>query len=89
MHLRLNPVETASRRHLEHYHQLQEENDRLKKRVKVLQEEGQAAEDVTMKVKHKLQEEGSDSTLNSESAFIKISEVGCNSHFLSVENKFE
>ncbi|KAG8182774.1 hypothetical protein JTE90_023408 [Oedothorax gibbosus] len=63
LHLRFNPLDTANKRHLEHFHKLQEENDQLKKRVKVLEEEGVGATDITMKVVRKLESEGSDSSL--------------------------
>ncbi|XP_055943246.1 mitotic spindle assembly checkpoint protein MAD1-like [Argiope bruennichi] len=65
LHLRFNPLDIANQRHLERFNKLQEENDQLKKRVKVLEEEGLAASDVTMKVQQKLQSEGADSTLES------------------------
>ncbi|GBM51437.1 Mitotic spindle assembly checkpoint protein MAD1 [Araneus ventricosus] len=65
LHLRFNPLDAANRRHLERFNKLQEENDQLKKRIKVLEEEGVAATDVTMKVQQKLQSEGADSTLES------------------------
>lgn len=48
------------------FEKLQEENDRLKKRIKVLEEEGAAATDVTIKVQQKLAQEGSDSTIKSK-----------------------
>lgn len=63
LHLRFNPLDNANRRYLESFSKLQEENDQLKKRIKVLEEEGVAASDVTMKVQQKLQSEGADSTL--------------------------
>ncbi|GIY73955.1 mitotic spindle assembly checkpoint protein MAD1 [Caerostris extrusa] len=63
VHLRFNPVANANRSYLENFHKLQEENDQLKKRIKVLEEEGVAASDVTMKVQQKLKTEGADSTL--------------------------
>lgn len=65
LHLQFNPLDNANKRHLELFRELQNENDRLKKRVKVLEEEGAAATDVTIKVQQKLAEEGSDSTIKS------------------------
>lgn len=65
LHLRFNPLDNANKRYLEAYEKLQEENDRLKKRIKVLEEEGATATDVTIKVQQKLAEEGSDTTLKS------------------------
>ncbi|XP_054710975.1 mitotic spindle assembly checkpoint protein MAD1-like [Uloborus diversus] len=65
LHLKLNPSDNANRNHLAAFHKLQEENDALKKRIKVLEEEGIAASDVTMKVQQKLATEGADSTLKS------------------------
>ncbi|CAL1287787.1 unnamed protein product [Larinioides sclopetarius] len=65
LHLRFNPLDTANQRYLERFNKLQEENDQLKKRIKVLEEEGVAATDVTMKVQQKLRSEGADSTLES------------------------
>ncbi|GFS85552.1 mitotic spindle assembly checkpoint protein MAD1 [Nephila pilipes] len=65
VHLRFNPLENANKKFTEQFHKLQEENDQLKKRIKVLEEEGVAAVDVTMKVQQKLESEGADSTLQS------------------------
>lgn len=65
VHLRFNPLENANKNFLEQYHKMREENDQLKKRIKVLEEEGVAAVDVTMKVQQKLESEGADSTLQS------------------------
>lgn len=68
-HLRHNPVDNANKRHLEAFKELQDENDHLKKRVKVLEEEGAAATDVTLKVQQKLAEEGSDSTIKGKNMY--------------------
>ncbi|KFM77084.1 Mitotic spindle assembly checkpoint protein MAD1, partial [Stegodyphus mimosarum] len=65
LHLKCNPLDNANAKHLEAFKKLQEENDHLKKRIKVLEEEGAAATDVTMKVQQKLANEGADSTLKS------------------------
>lgn len=72
LHLRFNPLDNANRRHLEIFKELQEENDRLKKRIKVLEEEGAAATDVTIKVQQKLANEGSDSTIKSKKVPVYI-----------------
>lgn len=72
LHLRFNPLDNANRRHLEIFKELQEENDRLKKRIKVLEEEGAAATDVTIKVQQKLANEGSDSTIKSKKILVYL-----------------
>ncbi|XP_015922243.1 mitotic spindle assembly checkpoint protein MAD1 [Parasteatoda tepidariorum] len=63
LHMRFNPLDDANQRHFQIFQKLKEENDVLRKRVQVLEEEGSAAGDVTMKVKQKLETEGADSTL--------------------------
>lgn len=63
VHLRHNPLDDAVQQRKAEFHRLQDENDRLRKRIKVLEEEGVKAVDVTLKVEEKLNVEGSTETI--------------------------
>lgn len=63
VHMRHNPLNDAVLQRNADFHRLQDENDRLRKRIKVLEEEGVKAVDVTLKVQEKLDVEGSTETI--------------------------
>lgn len=56
LHLRLNPADIAQRERAEQVRSLTAENTRLTERLKVVEEAGAAAQDVTMQVEERLQQ---------------------------------
>ena len=54
----MNPADVAATQRREELKQLQEENDRLRQRVKLLEESEGKIEDLTVVVEKKLQEPG-------------------------------
>ncbi|KAK3592821.1 hypothetical protein CHS0354_019049 [Potamilus streckersoni] len=59
LHFKMNPVKIAQNQRTEEIKALQEENERLKKRLQILEESGGKVEDLTVQVEQKLQEPGS------------------------------
>ncbi|XP_071106833.1 mitotic spindle assembly checkpoint protein MAD1-like [Haliotis cracherodii] len=56
VHFTMNPAEIAQRHREEEMKRLQDENDKLKQRLKLLEESGGSVDDLTQKVEKKLQE---------------------------------
>ena len=58
LHFKMNPADVAATQRREELKRLQEENDRLRQRVKLLEESEGKIEDLTVVVEKKLQEPG-------------------------------
>ncbi len=56
LHFRMNPSSVAQQKRRMQVDELNQENEKLKKRISILEEEGQAAADLTMKVEARTQE---------------------------------
>ena len=58
LHFKMNPADVAATQRREELKRLQDENDRLRQRVKLLEESEGKIEDLTVVVEKKLQEPG-------------------------------
>ena len=62
----MNPVAMAQQQRKEELNRLREENERLKERLKLVEESGGKVEDLTMQVEQKLQEPSTSKEIDGE-----------------------
>lgn len=66
----MNPVDMATEQRKEEITRLREENDRLKQRIKLLEENEGRIEDLTVAVEQKLKEPGSSKDIEGQGFYI-------------------
>jgi mitotic spindle assembly checkpoint protein MAD1 len=80
IHFEMNPVAMAAKQKAAELQMLREENEALKQRLKILEESGGQAEDVTEQVQKRLQEPCSSKEVDGK----KLGGGGLVSHYLCI-----